>query len=93
MSFLTKYFIMLQMSYLVVIFDILLYVVVNSQLPEMVKDKNKSKYLSFDDMCSIHIHYSYSFAVLIAFAFFRLLKYLNIVHAMYQLQSTISRVI
>lgn len=80
------------MCYMTLIFNILLYVSVNDQLPKLVDPLNEKNYASFDFLCNMHILYSYSFAILLAFAFLRLLKYLNIVHAMYQLQSMISRV-
>ncbi|KAG8306273.1 TRP-like ion channel Pkd2, partial [Homalodisca vitripennis] len=85
--------IILVACYMVVILDILLYVEVHESLPELVSVKNQWNYASFDQMFYIHILYSYSFAVLIAFAFFKLLKYLSIVYVMHQLQSTISRAI
>lgn len=80
------------MCYLVIGSDIALFLMVQSQLPDMVAEKNKYNYASFDVMSTLHIFYSYCFAILIAFAFFRLFKYLTIIQSMYQLQATISRV-
>ncbi|XP_054273666.1 polycystic kidney disease 2-like 2 protein [Macrosteles quadrilineatus] len=79
------------MSYFTFIFNVSLYINMNKLLPILKDPSYEDKYISFDTPLYLHILFSRSFAVLIAFAFLRLLKYFNIVHSIYRLHSTVHR--